>query len=141
MVKFFTSGKALSTIAAALVIVIATSAACIAIASWTGVLPLTANAVEQVTFSDAVWNADNSEVRITLKNTGTADLYIEAIKIAGVNHKSISPRLDDPYLLEQGDSVTFVASIDGGFQHNGRYLFMVTTTKGNNFGPYSKTAP
>jgi hypothetical protein len=105
------------------------------------ILPLTVMANERVTFSDVVWGAANADVSVTLKNTGTTDLSIKAFTIVGVDQKSISPTLDTRYLLKQGNSVTFVASIAGGFQHNVQYVFLVTTSKGNNFGPYSRTAP
>lgn len=132
-------GKALSLVVAAIILVMVAAAASIVTAVWMG--GLTSVATEQVTFSDVVWDADNANVSVTLKNTGTADLYIKAFKIAGVNPESISPTLDAPYLLKAGSSVTFVVSIAGGFKHNVHYMFMVTTSKGNSFGPHYRTAP
>ena len=141
MGKLSKGGKALSLVVAALILVIAAVAASVVAAIWMGGLTLTPLASEQVTFSDVVWSADNTNVSITLKNTGTADLYIKAFKVAGADPESISPKLDTPYLLTQGSSVTFVVSKAGGFKHKVHYMFMVTTSKGNSFGPYSKTAP
>jgi len=139
MGKLFRSGKALSLVVAVMILVMVAVAASIVAAVWMG--GLTSLATEQVTFSDVVWGADNANVSVTLKNTGTADLYIKAFKVAGADPESISPTLDTPYLLKQGSSVTFVVSQVGGFKHNVHYMFMVITSKGNSFGPHYRTAP
>ncbi len=133
------SGKALSVIAAVMILLVIVVTASIGVSVWMG--GLTAMATEEVTFSDVVWGKDNANVSVTLQNTGTADLYIKEFKIAGVNPKSISPVLDTPYLLKRGNSVTFVVSKAGGFDHKTPYMFTVTTGKGNNFGPDCSTAP
>lgn len=141
MGKLFKSRKALSLVVAVMVLVMIAVAASIVAAVWMGGLTLTARATEQVTFSDVVWSADNANVSVTLANTGTADLYIKAFRIAGAEPESISPTLDTPYLLKQGSSVTFVVTIAGGFKHHVQYIFIVITSKGNSFGPHYRTAP
>jgi len=141
MGKLLKSGKALSLVVAVIVLVVVAVAASIVAALWMGGLTLTPLATEQVAFSDLVWGADNANVSVTLKNTGTADLHIKAFKIAGAEPESITPTLDTPYLLKQGSSVTFVVTKAGGFKHHVQYMFMVTTSKGNSFGPHYRTAP
>lgn len=139
MGKLFRSGKALSSLGAAMILVTIAVASSIVVAAWTG--GFTVMATEQVTLLDVVWSADISNVSVTLKNVGTADLSIKSFKIAGAEPKSISPTLYAPYLLRRGSSVTFVVTKDGGFSHMVQYMFLVITAKGNSFGPYFRTAP
>jgi len=139
MRRLFKSGRALSTLEVA--IILAMVAASIVAAAWIGGLTLTATATEQVALSDVVWGADNANVSVTFENTGTADLSIKAFKIVGPDPKSVSPKLDTPYLLKRGSSVTFLVSIAEGFGHKIHYMFMVTTSKGKSFGPYFRTSP
>ena len=141
MGKLFKSGKALSPLVAAIILVMVAVAASIVAAAWIGGLTSTSTVTEDVALSAVVWGADNANVSVTFENTGTADLSIKAFKIAGVDPKSTNPTLDTPYLLKRGGSVTFVVSKDGGFGHKFQYMFMVTTSKGKSFGPYYKTAP
>jgi len=141
MGKLFKSGKALSPLVAAIILVMVAVAASIVAAAWIGGLTPTSTVTEDVALSAVVWGADNANVSVTFENTGTADLSIKAFKIAGVDPKSINPTLDTPYLLKRGGSVTFVVSKDGGFGHKFQYMFMVTTSKGKSFGPYYKTSP
>jgi flagellin-like protein len=141
MGKLFKSGKALSPLVAAIILIMVAVAASVVVAAWIGGLTLTSVATEQVALSDVVWGADNANVSVTFENTGTADLSIKEFKIAGVDPKSISPTLDTPYLLKRGSSVTFLVSKVGGFNHKVHYMFMVTTSKGKSFGPYYRTAP
>jgi len=141
MGKLFKSGKALSPLVAAIILVMVAVAASIVAAAWIGGLTSTSTVTEDVVLSAVVWGADNANVSVTFENTGTADLSIKAFKIAGVDPKSINPTLDTPYLLKRGGSVTFVVSKDGGFGHKFQYMFMVTTSKGKSFGPYYKTSP
>ena len=141
MGKLFKSGKALSPLVAAIVLVIVAVAVSFVAAVWIGGLTLTSMATEEVALSDIVWGEGNADVSVTFENTGTTDLSIKEFKIAGVNPKSISPTLDTPFLLKRGSSVTFLVSKVGGFNHKVNYMFMVTTSKGKSFGPYIRTAP
>lgn len=133
------SAKALSLLVVAMILV-AVAASIVAVV-WIGGLTFTSVAAEKMTLSDVVWGSDVANVSVTLKNTGTADLSIKAFKIGGADVMSISPTLDTPYLVKRGTSVTFVVSIAGGFSHKVHYMFLVTSSKGNSFGPYFETAP
>ena len=141
MGKLFKSGKALSPLVAAIILVMVAVAASIVAAAWIGGLTSTSTVTEDVALSAVVWGADNANVSVTFENTGTADLSIKAFKIVGPDPKSVSPKLDTPYLLKRGSSVTFLVSIAEGFGHKIRYMFMVTTSKGKSFGPYFRTSP
>lgn len=141
MGKLFEDRMAVGNVVAAIILVVLAVAASVVAVAWMGGLTLTSMATEQMTLEDVVWASDNANVSVTLKNTGNSDLSIKIFKIAGADPKSISPTLDTPYLLKRDSSVTFVVSIGEGFKHNVHYVFMVTTSKGNSFGPYSRTAP
>jgi hypothetical protein len=141
MGKLFKSEKALSLLVAAIILVVVVVVASLIAVAWIGGFPSTSVATEQVALSDVVWGPNNADVSLTFENTGTADLSIRELKIAGVNPESISPTLDTPYLLKRGSSVTFLVTKAGGFNHMAHYMFMLTTSKGKGFGPYYKTAP
>jgi len=97
-------------------------------------------ATEQVTFTNFSWGANNAYAVITVKNTGTSDLSISAVKIDGAAPATITPSLASPYLLAKGTSMTFNMTRTGGFTSGVSYEFTVTTSKGNSFGPYTRTA-
>lgn len=141
MKRLVRSRNALSPVIAAIILVAATVAVSIAAAAWMGAITFSFMKTEQVTFTNFVWGASNANVQVTLKNSGSSDLSIQAIRINGVSPASASPSLATPYLLPKGSSVTFTLTRTGGFNSGTSYEFVVVTSKGNLFGPYSRTAP
>jgi flagellin-like protein len=140
MWKLLKSRKALSPVVAAIILIAVTVAVSIAVAAWMGALTFTFMATEQITFTNFVWGTNNANAVITVKNTGTSDLSISALKIDGAAPASINPALGSPYLLAKGNSVAFNATRTSGFVSGVSYEFTVTTSKGNSFGPYTRTA-
>jgi len=141
MRKLFKSKKALSPVVAAIILIAVTVAVSIAVAAWMGALTFTFMATEQITFTSFTWGSSNAYALMTVKNTGTTDLSISAVKIDTATPATLSPSLGTPYLLTKGSAVTFNMTRTGGFSSGISYEFTVTTAKGNTFGPYTKTAP
>jgi flagellin-like protein len=141
MKKLFRCRKALSPVIAAIILIAVTVAVSIAVAAWMGALTLTFMTTEQITFTVFVWGANNANAQITVKNTGTSDLSIQAVRIDGAAPASVDPSLTPPYVLSKGNSVTFTLTRAGGFISGTSYEFEVLTSKGNIFGPYARTAP
>jgi len=145
MRKLFKCRKALSPVVAAIILIAVTVAVSIAVAAWMGALTFTFMATEQITYTNFVWGTNNANCAVTIKNTGSTDLSIASVKIDGtaVTPTSFTPTGSLPYLLQKGNSVTINMTRVGGaaFASGVSYEFMVTTAKGNSFGPYTKTAP
>jgi flagellin-like protein len=140
MRKLLKSRKALSPVVAAIILIAVTVAVSIAVAAWMGALTFTFMATEQITFTNFTWGAANANAALTVKNTGTSDLSIAAVKIDGSDPASNDQSASMPYLLPKGSSVTFTLTRTGGFVSGISYEFTVTTSKGNSFGPYTRTA-
>ncbi len=140
MRKLLKSRKALSPVVAAIILIAVTVAVSIAVAAWMGALTFTFMATEQVTFTNFTWGPANGYALVTVKNTGTSDLSISAVKVDGATPASISPSLATPYLLSKGSDQVFNVTRTGGFISGISYEFTVTTSKGNSFGPYTRTA-
>jgi len=139
MWKLLKSRKALSPVVAAIILIAVTVAVSIAVAAWMGALTFTFMATEQVTFTNFTWGTGNANAAVTVKNTGTSDLSIAAVKIDGADPATNDQTL--PYLLTKGSSVTFTLTrASPGFVSGISYEFTVTTSKGNSFGPYTRTA-
>jgi len=139
--KLFKSKEALSPVIAAIILIAVTVAVSIAVAAWMGALTFTFMGTEQITFTNFVWGTNNTNCLVTVRNTGTSDLSIQAVRIDGVAPATISPSVTTPYLLTKGSSVTFTLTRTGGFASGTVYRFEVLTSKGNIFGPYERTAP
>ena len=141
MKKLFKSRKALSPVVAAIILIAVTVAVSIAVAAWMGALTFTFMQTEQITFTDYSWGSGNAYFQLTVKNTGTADLSIQDVRIDGASPASIDPSLGTAQPLAKGDTVTFNVTRTDGFTSGVSYEFTVITAKGNTFGPYIKTAP
>ncbi len=138
------SKKALSPVVASIILIAVTVAVSIAVAAWMGALTFTFTNTEQITFTAYQWGSPGDTVPyilITVKNTGAADLSIAEIRIDGVTASGVTPSLANPYPLAKGATVQFNITKTGGFTRGTQYSFMVITAKGNQFGPYTQTAP
>jgi flagellin-like protein len=140
-VKFRKSVKALSPVVASIILIAVTVAVSIAVAAWMGALTFSFTATEQLTFSDYSWGTDNTNFIIEVKNTGTADLSVAEIRIDGQSAATVSPSLATPLTIVKGNSTAFTVTHTPGFSSGITYEFTVFTAKGNQFGPYIKTAP
>jgi flagellin-like protein len=141
--KILKSKKALSPVVASIILIAVTVAVSIAVAAWMGALTFTFTNTEQVTFIGYSWPTPGTGptvpyILITVKNTGAADLSIAEVRVDGV---TATHNGTFPYALPKGISVKLNITRTGAFTRGTQYAFMVITAKGNQFGPYTQTAP
>jgi flagellin-like protein len=144
--KILKSKKALSPVVASIILIAVTVAVSIAVAAWMGALTFTFTNTEQITFTGYSWATPVSGrvpyMLITVKNTGSADLSIAEVRVDGVtaNHNGTFPAP-----VVKGSSVilniTRTTAAGGQYYSGTQYSFMIITAKGNQFGPYTQTAP
>jgi cell division protein FtsB len=101
---------------------------------------------EQITYTSYAWGANDAYLNLTVKNTGSVDLSITQVQIdfspqtSGVMfYYSGGSTASIPYALTKGNSVTI--KIVYTFTSGAPYNVIVITAKGNQFGPYTLTAP
>jgi flagellin-like protein len=150
MRKLRMSRKALSPVVAAIILIAVTVAVSIAVAAWMGALTFSFTNTEQITYTGYAWASPGastvSNITITIKNTGATDLSISEIRIdgstTGVTVKTTGgATVTFPDAMAKGASKTYVVIRTGGYTRGTQYNFMVVTSKGNQFGPYTQTAP
>ena len=148
MKKLFKSRKALSPVVAAIILIAVTVAVSIAVAAWMGALTFTFMATEEITFTGYTWDTSSPSqyILLAVKNTGSGDLSISEVRISGVTAASVkigttTVDSNNPYLLNPGSSATLNVTRTEGYTSGTKYEFVVISTKGNQFGPYIKTAP
>jgi len=152
MRKLWKCRKALSPVVAAIILIAVTVAVSIAVAAWMGSLTMTFMGTEQVTFTNWQWDTtgDVNWFIFTIKNTGSADLSVQEVRIdsvapswTGYSATGAAPWTTlstTAYLLTKNSQVSFNVTRTGNYVHGGVYEFTVIS-KGNTFGPYTKTAP
>jgi hypothetical protein len=114
-----------------------------------GALTFTFTNTEQITFTGYSWASPGTttvaNITISIKNTGASDLSVAEIRVdgtaTGVTAKVGGVTVTFPKALPKGNSTTYVISITNSFTRGTQYSFMVVTAKGNQFGPYTQTAP
>jgi flagellin-like protein len=141
--KMLRSKKALSPVVASIILIAVTVAVSIAVAAWMGALTFTFTNTEQITFTGYSWPTPGTGttvpyILITIKNTGASDLSISEVRVDGV---TASHNGTFPYALLKGYSVKLNITRTGSYNRGTQYSFMVITAKGNQFGPYTQTAP
>jgi flagellin-like protein len=150
MNKLLKSRKALDPVIASIILIAVTVAVSIAVAAWMGALTFTFTNTEQITFTGYSWASPGTStvanITITIKNTGATDLSIAEIRVdgtsTGVTVKTTGgATVTFPDAVAKGASKTYVISKTGSFMRGTQYSFMVVTSKGNQFGPYTQTAP
>jgi flagellin-like protein len=148
--RMLKSKKALSPVVASIILIAVTVAVSIAVAAWMGALTFTFTNTEQITFTGYSWASPGTttvaNITISIKNTGASDLSVAEIRVdgtaTGVTVKTTGGvTVTFPEAMAKGTSKTYVVSITGSFQRGTQYSFMVVTSKGNQFGPYTQTAP
>ena len=151
MKKLFKSKKALSPVVAAIILIAVTVAVSIAVAAWMGALTFTFMATEQVAFTGCTYDTNRAYADITVKNTGTAILTIDRVLVNNQGNGTITA-----VTLNPGGSSTLRIYVDGEFGatagidlsttpdtfvQGANYAFTVVTSKNNQLGPYTKSAP
>ena len=136
MKKLLKSKKALSPVVAAIILIAVTVAVSIAVAAWMGALTFTFMATEQLEIQGCVFVTGNTNVTMSVQNTGSADLTVSKYKIGtsgsatalGANAKDVA----------QGASETVTVPL--AWVSGTTYDIYLITSTGKQF-PYRATAP
>ncbi len=140
MRKMWRSRKALSPVVAAIILIAVTVAVSIAVAAWMGALSFTFMATEQIAFTGISWDLASNNCTLTVKNTGTAILTMDKVKI---NNNVIDAGnwtvTGADATLDANEEVNMVVTYD--YEAGDVYAFTIITAKNNPFGPYTATAP
>ena len=151
MWKIFKSRKALSPVVAAIILIAVTVAVSIAVAAWMGALTFTFMRTEEVKITSLAWATGNANATLTLKNSGTASLTIDTLKINSVTGQLYMYRAvagtwtawpSTGWTWQPGDVYEVCVRRSGAtaFQSGTKYEFVFHTAAGNNY-PYTETAP
>jgi flagellin-like protein len=155
--KILKSKKALSPVVAAIILIAVTVAVSIAVAAWMGALTFTFMATEQISFVDCQWASDLSHVNITVRNTGSGSLTLSKVLINGYLNTSspgwstyttagatadttLNPNEAVVLYIDPSKYPPSAGIVSNKFDRGANYAFTVTTTKNNQFGPYTKNA-
>jgi len=150
MRKLFKSRKALSPVVAAIILIAVTVAVSIAVAAWMGALTFSFTTTEQITYTGYAWATPSgttvANITLTIKNTGPAESSIGSVKVDGTTtgvtvKETNGAAVTFPKPLAKGAEWSFVVSITGNFTRGTQYSFVVVTSKGTPFGPYTLTSP
>jgi flagellin-like protein len=135
MKKLLKSKKALSPVVAAIILIAVTVAVSIAVAAWMGALTFTFMSTEQLEVQSCTFNPGNTNVTMSVQNTGSADLTISRYKIGTAG----SPTdLASPVNVAQGASGS--ADVPLAWTSGTTYDIYLITATGKQF-PYRATAP
>ncbi len=118
--------KALSPVVASIILIAVTVAVSVVVAAWMGgmTIGLMGNA-EQVTVTNAVFDAANNKITITAKNTGAAQVTINSAYIDGVQDTTFA---SGP--IPKGDTASFNVTSAAGFIDGAQYQVKLMTAKG-----------
>jgi hypothetical protein len=99
---------------------------------------------EQITYTGYMWGTGDKNVTLTVENTGASTLSIENVEVDGSTATNVKINgatwaYGTSVQLTIGSSVTIV--ITQNFVSGYQYNFMIVTARGNQFGPYTLTAP
>jgi len=133
--KIRKNARALSPVVASIILIAVTVAVSIAVAAWMGALSMGFMETEQLTITNAVFDADLDTITLTVRNTGTIDIVITSAVVNGENAASVSTD-PDPVPKNGQATVTVSAPVESGSTYQIRLL----STKGNYF-PYNAVAP
>jgi flagellin-like protein len=137
--KILKSRKALSPVVASIILIAVTVAVSIAVAAWMGALTFTFTKTEELKIVGYNWVAGNTQINLTVTNTGPADLVISG---AQVDDAAATWSAGDS-TLAKGDSTWVLITKPGTpttFTSGTKYNFAVLTAGGNKY-PYSATKP
>ena len=138
MRKLLKSRKALSPVVAAIILIAVTVAVSIAVAAWMGALTFTFMTTEELQVQGCTFDAGPpKKIKMTVQNTGTADLTISKFKI-GTTTKKLEEAGSAPVLVLQGETGTVEFEYDwsAGYTYD---IYLISAT-GKQF-PYRAVAP
>jgi len=138
MRKLFKSKKALSPVVAAIILIAVTVAVSIAVAAWMGALTFTFMKTEALEVVGYSWSTSSppTYIDLSLKNTGTADITMNAIRVngatSGVTHNATS------VVWKPGDNK--LVRVSYSYASGTTYEFLFLTSSGKQFS-YIQRAP
>ena len=131
MRKIRKNSKALSPVVASIILIAVTVAVSVVVAAWMGgmTIGLMGNA-EQVSVSNAVF-ADNTEVDLTVRNTGGATITINSATVDGAS-ATLAPITNADNNVAKGASADFSVTLKGAatFSAGAQYEIRLVTAKG-----------
>ena len=148
--KILKSKKALSPVVASIILIAVTVAVSIAVAAWMASLAGRQMTTEEMSFISYQWASPSNTtvdwIVLTVKNTGPSDLSISEVRIDGVSCTTNSMTVGGvskpyPVPLAKGESAVMNITRTNGFTRGIPYEFTVHTSRGNSFGPYTRTTP
>jgi len=142
MKKLLKSKKALSPVVAAIILIAVTVAVSIAVAAWMGSLTFTFMETEEckaigVHFSIV---GSNGYLNVTIMNTGTTDVTVSAVTVAGPDITTTSTIVGGTADLTKGSTEVVDIQLGGAWAAGKAYSVELVSTKGNKFS-YTATAP
>jgi flagellin-like protein len=152
--KMLKSKRALSPVIATIILIAVTVAVSLAVAAWMGALTFSFTSTEQLKYTSYVWATGTSGkdpgITLTVENTGSGASTIASVEVdanpLAASNCTINGIALAATTLAKGSSATIVitpnkGTLSAGFVSGIEYNFMVVTAKGNQFGPYTLTAP
>ena len=139
MKKLFKSKKALSPVVAAIILIAVTVAVSIAVAAWMGALTFGfMGGSEQVKIVGVQFtnSTGTPQIKVTLQNTGTADVVITSAKVGDTVINDITVNPDSTVEAGTSATVTFNYDWEAGKSYN-----VGVVTKAGNVFTYYATAP
>jgi flagellin-like protein len=138
MKNFRKSRKALSPVVASIILIAVTVAVSIAVAAWMGALSVGFMQTEQMTITNAEFDALSGTITLQVRNTGTTDIVISSAVVNGFTTTAASD--PNPVLKNDVAEVTVDAPTDAPILSGNTYQIRLLSAKGNYF-PYNAVAP
>jgi len=129
MKRLLKSRKALSPVVAAIILIAVTVAVSIAVAAWMGALTFTFMKTESIEWPTSVQflpagGGSGTEIDLSIKNTGSVDIYINICKVNGVT-KSLNATA--PVKIATGTSVGLKITADWSAGYSYEIRFVATS--------------
>lgn len=127
MTRLHACGKALSPVAAAIILIVASAVISLAAGMWMGAISFNYIEVEEIHIADHAWALDNSYVDLIIQNKGTKTFSLASISVNGETAVNITIVNGTP-TLGAGDTCTI--RIPYNFVNGSNYCFNVKTATG-----------
>ncbi len=131
MKRLLKSRKALSPVVAAIILIAVTVAVSIAVAAWMGALTFTFMKTESLEFPVTVtWGGPsgdpNNNITLTVKNTGSVDLYLSVCKVNGAT-KTFNGTSAAVKIVTGAQAVLFIQDVEWSAGYSYEIRFVATS--------------
>jgi flagellin-like protein len=127
--KFRKNAKALSPVVASIILIAVTVAVSIAVAAWMGALSVGFMQTEQLTITNVVFSG-NQTITLSVRNSGTTDVVINAATVSGVTTATIT---GNPVTIAKNTNSNIILTLSDAWQSGNSYQIKLVSAKGNNF--------